>query len=70
MSALGIPESRVALAARLLVVGLLVCAATLVWRSPLSFVAFATVGAALSAGGVAFFLWAIVVQSGSRREGG
>ena len=69
MTAATLPAARVELAARLLVAGLLASAATLVWKSPLSFLAFVFIGGGLSAAGFALFLWTIIVQGLSQRQG-
>ena len=69
MSAPSIPAARVGWAARLLVAGLLAAAATLVWDSPLGFLAFVLFGGGLTAAGALLFLWTIV-QGDSHRKGG
>jgi hypothetical protein len=63
------PLARVGLASGLLVAGLLTTAATLLWKSPLSFLAFVFLGAGLSTAGAALFLWAIIARSVSQRQG-
>ena len=51
---------RLTLASRLLVLGLAVSAATLLWDHPLGFVVFVVIGGVLSLASGVLFLWALI----------
>lgn len=57
-------QERLRLSALLVMIGLVVEAASLTWRHPTAFIVFVLVGGTAMAAGMLLFLWAIVSRGG------
>ena len=61
-------HSKLRLSGGLIVLGLLVQAASLLWNHPLSFIAFVSLGGLLVAGGIVLYLFTLVNVPSARPE--